>query len=127
MEQQTVVALLGDSMMMDGIAVSLTKYETITPIRLDPATTNLKDCLQTIAPDLIIFELGTIWFHAILSLLSERPGLLLVGMDLECSRVIIMNSHQYQTKSIEELTQLFQDEGREYLMRKRMVLGIAQN
>jgi hypothetical protein len=127
MEQQTVVALLVDSMMMDGIAVSLTRYEAIRLIRLDPTAINLKDCLQTIVPDLIIFELGTVWFHAILSLLSEQPGLLLVGLDLECSRVIIMNSQQHQTKSIEELTQLFQDEGREYLTRKRMVPGVEQN
>lgn len=123
MEKQTVVALLGDSMMIDGIAVSLARYEAIRPIRLDPAARNLKDCLHTVMPNFIIFELDTLWSHAILSLLSEQPGLLLMGLDLVGSRVIVMNSHQHQTKSIEELTQLFQDEGHVVPHREKESIG----
>ena len=110
MEKQTVVVFLGDSVLMEGVAVSLVHNESIISIRVDPATANLIECLRSIAPDLIIFELGTLWSSTILSLLSEQPGLQLLGLDIDCSRVIIMNSYQRYTKSIEELSQLFQDE-----------------
>jgi len=110
MERQTVVVLLGDSMMMDGITVDLVKNEAIRSIQLDPSTANLNELLKSTSPDLIVFELGTAWSQSILSLLSEQPGSLLLGLDLEFSRVIVMNSHQRFTKSIEELLQLFQDE-----------------
>lgn len=110
MEKQTVVVFLGDSVLMEGIAVSLAHNKSINCMRVDPATANMLDCLRSIAPDLIVFELGTMWSFAILSLLSEQPGLQLLGLDIDCSRVIIMNSYQRYTKSIEELSQLFQDE-----------------
>ena len=112
MEKQTVVVFLGDSMLIEGITVSLAHNKLIKSIHVDPATINLKECLRSIAPDLILFELGTVWSPTILSLLSEQPGLHLLALDVDCSRVIIMNSYQRYTKSIEELSQLFQDEVR---------------
>ncbi|HET6445238.1 MAG TPA: hypothetical protein VFI27_11730 [candidate division Zixibacteria bacterium] len=110
MEKQTIVALLGNSMMMDGIAVSLAENEEVISLRLDPSTMNLQERLLRIKPDLILYELDSDWAHTILSLLSEQPGTLLLALDADCSRVIIMNSRQRLTKSMEELYQLFQDE-----------------
>lgn len=110
MKKQPVVILLGDSMLMEGVAVSLACNEALRTQRLDPAAADLHARLGSIAPDLIAFELGTEWSHAILSLLQEQPGSLLLGLDLNCSRVIVMNSHQHLTKSMQELYQLFQDE-----------------
>jgi len=110
MEDKPVVVFLGDSMMIDGIVVSLENNELIKTIRFDPSTTNLIECLKDAKPDLIVFELGSVRSHSILSLLSERPGLPLFALDLDCSRVIVVNSHQRFTKSIKELHRLFQDE-----------------
>ena len=110
MEKQTVVVLLGISLMMDGIIDSLIKNEALRSIQIDPSVANLNEQIRSAKPDLIVFELGTVCSQSILSLLSEQPGLLLLGLDLELSRVIVMNSHQRFTRSIEELTQLFQDE-----------------
>ncbi len=110
MGKQTVVVILGNSMMMDGITVSLANNKTIRSIQIDPSTTNLNELLKSTEPDLIVFELGTAWSQSILSLLSEHPGMPLFGLDLEFSRVIVINSYQRFTKSIEELSQLFQDE-----------------
>lgn len=109
MEKQTVVVFLGDSVLIEGIAVSLAHNKSINSMQVDPVTANLLDCVRSIAPDLIVFELGTIWSSTILSLLSEQPGLQLLGLDTDRSRVIIMNSYQRYTKSIEELAQLFHD------------------
>ena len=110
MEKHTVVVLLGNSMMMDGIAVSLANNDAVSSLQVDPSIANLQGRLKHIEPDLILYELDSDWAHSILSLLSEQPGTLLLGLDADCSRVIVMNSRQRLTKSMEELYELFQDE-----------------
>lgn len=110
MEKKSVVVFLGDSLLMDGIAASLAKDEAFKSIRWDPAGAKLDAFLQSTMPDLIFFELDSSWSSAIFALLSKRPGLMLLGLDLNCSRVIVMNSHQRYTKSIAELSKFLQDE-----------------
>lgn len=110
MENKPVVVFLGDSMMMDGIVVSQENREIIKSIRLDPSATNLIECLENVKPDLIVFELGSVGSHSVLSVLSEQPGLPLFALDLDLSRVIVMNTQQRFTNSIKELYQLIQDE-----------------
>jgi len=110
MERRPLVVLLGDSLLMDGIAVSLAGREMPGTIRMDSDVVDIREHLKTLQPDLVIFELGTPTSTAILSLLSQQPGIQLMGLDPACSRVIMLNSQQHPTPTMYELYQVVQAE-----------------
>lgn len=110
MERRPLVVLLGDSLLMDGIAVSLAGRQMPGTIRMDSDVVDVREHLKTLQPDLVIFELGTPTSTAILSLLSQQPGIQLMGLDPACSRVIVLNSQQHSTPTMNELYQVVQAE-----------------
>jgi hypothetical protein len=50
------------------------------------------------------------WAPDILSLLSEQPGIWLIGLHLSSSRVIVLNSYQHMTPTMNDLCQVVQAE-----------------
>jgi hypothetical protein len=118
MEQRPLVVLLGDSLLMDGIAVSLAGRKMPGTIRRDSGV-DIKECLKTLQPDLVIFEMGASQLPALLALLSEQPGIQLIGLDPACSRVIVLNSQQHVIPTMNELCQVVQAKaGQEALVPK---------
>jgi hypothetical protein len=113
MEKQPLVVLLGESLLMDGLAVSLAGRQTLGMLRIDTNVVENKGCLESLKPDLVLFELDHPWAPDILSLLSEQPGIWLIGLHLSSNRVIVLNSQQYVTPTMNELCQVVQAEARE--------------
>jgi hypothetical protein len=108
MTNKPLVALLGNSLLIDGVAESLASRQTLNVIRID--STDVGTSVKSLQPDLIVYELESPQSSAILALLSEQPGSLLLGLDLSSSRVIVMNSQQHITRSMQDLYQVFQTE-----------------
>ena len=110
MEKRPLVVLLGDSLLMDGVALSLASQQLWGMIRLDIDVLDSGECLESLNPDLIVFELDSPWSSSILSLIKEQPDILLVGLDLSHSRAIVLNSHQHLTQTMNDLCQVVQAE-----------------
>jgi hypothetical protein len=72
MEQRPLVVLLGESLLMDGVAVSLAGKGMLGTIRMDSDVVDIRECLETLQPDLVIFELDTPQSSHVLSLLREQ-------------------------------------------------------
>jgi hypothetical protein len=108
MEELPLVVLLGESLLMDGLAVSLAGRPTLGMIRIDTDIVDDRKCLEFLKPDLILFELDHPWAPDILSLLSEQPGIWLIGLHLSSSRAIVLNSHQHMTQTMNDLYQVVQ-------------------
>ena len=117
MEKRPLVVLLGDSLLMDGVAVSLADRQLWGMIRLDIDALDIGECIgecmESLNADLIVFELDSPWSSSILSLIKEQPGILLIGLDLSRSRAIVLNSHQHLTQSMNDLCQVVQAEANE--------------
>jgi hypothetical protein len=109
METRPLVVLL-DSVLMDGIALSLAGNQLLKITCLDAHATNVRERLHSLKPELVIFELDTLRIPCILSLLWEQPGILLIGLDLARSRAIVLNSHQHLTPTLNELCRVVQAE-----------------
>jgi len=109
METRSLVVLLA-SVLMDGIAVSLAGNQLLEITCLDADAIDVRQRLHTLKPDLVIFELDTPRLPCILSLLCEQPGILLIGLDLACSRAIVLNSHQHLTPTLNELCRVVHGE-----------------
>ena len=113
MEKRPLVVLLGDSLLMDGVAVSLAGRKSWGMVRLDIDVLDIGECLESLNPDLIVFELDSPWSPPILSLITEQPGILLIGLDLSRSRAIVLNSHHHLTQTMNDLCQLVQAQANE--------------
>ncbi|MBL7202080.1 MAG: hypothetical protein ISS56_18220 [Anaerolineae bacterium] len=110
MEKRPLVVLLGESVLMDGVAVSLGDQRALDVKRTGICAVGLRERLQSLKPDLIVVELDTRGSQSIVSLLRDQPSTLLLGLDLTCSRVIVLNSHQHMTRTMNDLCQVVQAE-----------------
>ena len=76
MEERPLVVLLGESLLMDGLAASLAGRQTLAMIRIDTDVVRDRGCLEALKPDLILFELDHLWALDVYSLLRKQPKLL---------------------------------------------------
>jgi len=93
---------------MDGVAVSLTGEQMPNLVRLEAECKEIREQLNSLEPDVIVFELETPKAQSIISLLKDRPGMLLIGLDTDCCQAIVLNSRQHLTQSMNDLQNVVQ-------------------
>lgn len=108
MEREPRIVLLGDSVLMDSVADCLTQRQM--PGVLRTACTGIGDEFESLKPDLILFELGQPCSAQVVLLFERRQDMVMVGLDLDSSRVLVLGSHQRLIGNMEELHQVVQDE-----------------
>ena len=111
MDEQPLAVLLGDSLLLEGVAMSLEDDGLrLRIVRVDTALPDLQERLKSLNPELVIFELDSSRSPTMLPLLREQPGTLFLGLDPDCSQVVVLNSSQHLTRSMTELGQLVQSQ-----------------
>lgn len=93
MDTQCVV-LLGHSLLLDGVAATLTGRPRLHLIRISADSDDPARLLRPYQPDLVIFEWDPARIHNFLVLLEEHPNLLLVGLHPEHSRLVVFGRQQ---------------------------------
>ena len=110
MADQPLVVVLGDSLLMEGVAVSLANCPQMPLIRLDCNASDIWQQIDALDPDVIVLELKIPHSPFILTLLKERPGILLLGLDQDCNRVIVLNSRIHFSRTMHDLCQIVEAE-----------------
>jgi len=108
MEKGPRIVLLGDSILMDSVAECLAARWASGVLRID--CTSICDQFEFLKPDLILFELGQPYSDRVIELLPRWPGLAIIGLDLDCSRAIVLGGCQHVIGSMEDLYQVVQAE-----------------
>lgn len=103
------MVVLGDSLLMDSVAGNLRDELALSVIRVEASCINSRECLKSIQPDLIIFEWDAPRPCSILALLREQPGVLLLGIDTNCSQVVEIIGGLHQVQNMKELCRLAQN------------------
>ena len=91
---------------MDGVEACLKELRLTNLIRWDAINNEFNSYLKRHRPNLILFELDTPGSYILLDLLKEQPGIHLLGIDMECNQVLVMNSFQRQTRTMTDLYQI---------------------
>ena len=107
MDGKPLAYIVGNSLLMDGIAESLTQAGLTQIVYTDPSIPDLAESVRRLRPHLIVFELNSPNSQPILALLHQLPGTLLIGLDLTCSRAIVINSRESQAQTSRELLEAF--------------------
>jgi hypothetical protein len=110
MENSRLVVLFGDSLLMDGVEASLRASQSLGVMRIQDGVADLRKCLRSLRPDMVIFDWDTPQAQLIVSVLRDQPGVTLLGLDIHSRKVIIVSSHQYTPLSASELVQVIQSQ-----------------
>ena len=102
------VALVGDSLMLEGVAMRLDDRADVQIIRIDPCTDDIQRRLLTLQPDLILLELQAPWTAPLLALLCETPGTEAAVLDFSEQRLVLVSSRHYATQTMDDLLQRIQ-------------------
>lgn len=103
------VWIIGNTLLMDGVEACLRELKLDNLVRWSTISANFDHDLKANHPTLIIFERNTPGSYELLQLLKENPGIHLLGIDLECNQVLVMNSYQIQTRTMGDLHQIVED------------------
>ena len=106
MDEKRLVVLYGDTLLIDGVEASLTERSGLDVIRVDTTIANVSQHLQTIAPDLVIFDLDTPVIELsklIVPLLHKQPAVPFICLDAQHSEVVTLACEQHSSHSTDDL------------------------
>jgi hypothetical protein len=110
MGEQRIVALYGDTLLMDAVEASLEDTQDLGVIRIHNTVNDVVERMKALGPDLVIFDVNdpNSWF--VFALLRERPGIPLLCLDITRSKVIALNCQQFTTLTAQELAEVIQSQ-----------------
>lgn len=109
MQNQNAIVVLGESVIMESIEASLRKEMGMHVTRLCASRADLSEQLNSIQPGLIIFDIYTPDPSSILEVLSEKSDSLFLGIDINCSQVLVFNSYKISLNSLKEFCAVVSD------------------
>jgi hypothetical protein len=107
MEKPRRVLLYGKSVILGTLEASLKRYPQMEVCTLSPPFPTCKE-LKAMAPDVVIFDIGSPRPEAAFTLLETYPGLLLIGVDADRDEMLVLSSHPAQALCITDLVEVIQ-------------------
>lgn len=95
----------GSSLYMASLAANLQANPDVDVFRVPADTAALSRGLDELAPGLVAFDLGEMPGDLVVSLLRDRPELILVGVDPSSDRMLVLSGRREQPISVAELLQ----------------------
>jgi hypothetical protein len=104
------VLLYGQSLLLSGVAASLRQGPGL---RVAQAATweAASNLLAARIPDVLIFDLTDASQSHILPLLVKNPGILLIGLDLEHNRAILLGGQETRALTMERVREIVEGGG----------------
>lgn len=100
------VSIIGESVLVEGIVVSLEEQPYINIQRIQAGKDDALQLINEFKPDVFIFPLELPGIGEVLSKTRLLPGVRLVGLDIDCNQVLIMDSRIHRATSMEALQEL---------------------
>ncbi len=85
------LVLYGNSVILAGIGTELQRHHRFDLITLQPGSPDALHRICSLEPRAVLFDLAALPPDSIVSLLRERPGLLLAGLDPSSDQVLVLS------------------------------------
>ena len=108
MDDRRIVVLFGDSLLMDTVEASLDENPELGVMRMHSNVPDIGQRLKSIQPHLIIFDWDAPHCQFVLPFLREQSGVPLLGLDVTCSKAIMLCSQEHTILTADELAELIQ-------------------
>ncbi|MGE5141192.1 MAG: hypothetical protein ACM3JD_17115 [Rudaea sp.] len=103
MEKRRRVAVYGNSLNMAGIVASLKADPTLEVLCVNLDSSGARQSLDEDGVAAIVFDLIDPSLRLDVSLLRDRPGLLLIGVDPSSDEMLVLSSQPAQARSMADL------------------------
>jgi len=103
MDRHRKVVLVGDSLLLDVVEVSLGANPDLGVTRVRAAVPDAEERIRSLSPDLVIFDLTAPQLAFVIPLLREQPGVPLIGLDINTSQVVALSGQPYVTLTANDL------------------------
>lgn len=105
MKQQRRVVLYGSSLILGAVGASLRRYPDLEILSMGSPLPAEQD-LAALAPDVVLFDLGSARPDLAGSMLEVGPRLLLIGLDADSDRMLIWAGEGSRVLSVEDLVSM---------------------
>jgi len=106
MTKQRVVALLGDSLLIDTVEASLQDNQELGIVRIQATHNDVLNRIKAVCPDLVILDTQDPQAQFILSFFREESSVPLLCLDVSCSKVIALTCKHFTAMSASDLAQI---------------------
>ena len=110
MGRKPQVLLLGESVFMDSVAVSLVECNTSNVVRVCSSTQSARELVNSLNPDLIVYELHTKNTDPIFAIIKEQGDTLHLAIDLDYNQIILLKCQRKPAESMHELCKIINQE-----------------
>ncbi len=110
MEKHRRVAVYGNSLNMAGIAASLKADTTLEILCINPDFPNAWQSLDKNDLAAIVFDLSDPLLLPDITLVRDRPGLLLIGVDPSRDELLVLSSHPEQALTVADLVRVIRQQ-----------------
>ncbi len=107
MEKRRRVLLYGRSVILGTVGASLGKCAHLEVATLSPPLPTAH-ALAALSPDVIIFDIEAAHPEPALSLLQARPGIVLIGIDPNRNRLLVLSGRSRRVMAIDDLVRVIQ-------------------
>ena len=108
MEIRTRVVVYGRSLHMAGVAASLKADQSLEVVCIDPRSPTARQSLSELNPAAIAFDLSDPSTSVDLTLLRQKPGVLLIGVDPASDEILVLSGSPQQALSVSDLVHVIQ-------------------
>ncbi|MGD8623311.1 MAG: hypothetical protein PVF47_00625 [Anaerolineae bacterium] len=108
MKKKQVVALFGDSLLIDTVEASLRNKEELGIVRIQNSTNDVTERLKALSPDLIILDSNDSSNQSLFSFFKEQASIPLLCLDVSCNTVVALSCQHYTARTSNDLTHVIQ-------------------
>jgi DNA-binding NarL/FixJ family response regulator len=101
------VLLCGRSLLLSGVTASLEQCAGLRTVQAATCHEAVR-LMSEQPPDVLIFDLTGGCEGQILSLLLANPTLLMIGLDPECNRAVLVSGHEAQSPTLDQIAEIAQ-------------------
>ncbi len=104
-----VLALCGESVLIEGIEASLQDREGVEIVLLDASQPGAVQVLDKLSPDIIVFDLTPSQLSCVFTFLRTHPDVVLIGLDIDFDRVLFLSGEWRMLPTVADLMQVIEE------------------
>jgi DNA-binding NarL/FixJ family response regulator len=103
-----VLALCGESVLIEGIEASLQDHKGVEIVLLDTSRPGAVQVLDELSPDIIIFDLTPIQLSCVFTFLRIHTDVVLIGLNIDYDRVLFLSAEWLILPTVADLMQVIE-------------------
>ena len=106
MQKHRLVALYGNSLLMDIVETTLGDKHEMEVVRVAGSSSSVVEQLKSMLPDMIVVDSSEPDAEFVLSFFKDRDGVPLLCLDPNCNKAMVLSCQHYSSLSTSDLTDL---------------------